>query len=157
MTRDRARASVRVCLSRSPAFYLRAFIDGALAAGNNAKSPDTSHPQNWSLGGRNFRSASTPNPVPYPHALTCVRARACTCMVALGWSELESSTGAERRGAARRGTPSDGRCIMRSGQARISRLVPIKAARADFRRVDLRRGVRDSRRANFASASIIGA
>lgn len=53
---------------------------------------------------------------------------------------------------------------MRSGQARISRLVPpIKAARADFRRVDLRRvrvkRVTDFRRANFGSARapIIGA
>jgi len=49
MTRGRARASVRVrSLARSLArsFYLRASIDAALAAGNNAKSPDTSHPQN---------------------------------------------------------------------------------------------------------------
>lgn len=41
------RASIRASvLSRSLAFYLRASIDAALAAGNNAKSPDTSHPQN---------------------------------------------------------------------------------------------------------------
>lgn len=80
---------------------------------------------------------------PPPTPLSFLRTRVSACMAALGWTpkririiDRHGQRGAERRDATRR----NGRCITRSGQARISRLVlPIKAARADFRRVDLRR------------------
>lgn len=99
--RSRARIRARV-FARSLAFYLRASIDVALAVGNNAKSPDTSHPQNWSLGGRNFRPASPP---PFPRVCvgtcTCTRTRVGGYRYMYVWAmlqgercELESSTGA---------------------------------------------------------------
>lgn len=129
-------------LARS-AFYLRASIDAALAAGNNAKSPDTSHPQNWSLGGRNFRPGSS-TPVLRHHRVriyvwymdTCVCGRAYVPLQGERRSELEWSSGAAR--AARRGyheiRPVD-----------FTPHAADKGCGADFRSVDLR--YRDFRRA----------